>query len=159
MPQSQTHTHHGRSKTLTISGEKKFSEPGKKQLQNAHLHSLASNHCEDSREAKNTKKRKKTQKHKICAEIRCREKRKRRGKIGEAQRFSEGSSASGHPTSLFQISRHPFHLGAGWPEKKSAPSQPLKLPPTLASAPYDSPLSLLTAAMISACNTWFVCAD
>jgi hypothetical protein len=85
MPQSQTHTHHGRSKTLTISGEKKFSEPGKKQLQNAHLQSLAPNHCEDSREAKKPPpKKKKTQKHKICAEIRCREKRKRRGKIGEA---------------------------------------------------------------------------
>jgi hypothetical protein len=27
---ANTHTHHGRSKTLTISGEKKFSKPGKK---------------------------------------------------------------------------------------------------------------------------------
>jgi hypothetical protein len=44
---------------LTISGEKKFSEPGKKQLQNAHLHSLAPNHCEDSREAKKPPPKKK----------------------------------------------------------------------------------------------------
>jgi hypothetical protein len=62
---------------LTISGEKKFSEPGKKQLLNAHLHSLASNHCDNSREAKKTKKKTITQKHKICAEIRYREKSER----------------------------------------------------------------------------------
>jgi len=144
---------------LTISGEKKFSEPGKKQLLNAHLHSLASNHCDNSRETKNQKKNNNTKTQNLCGNSLQRKKRKRRGKIGEAQRLSEGSSASGHPTSLFQISPRPFHLGAGWPEKKSAPSQPLKLSPTLASAPDHSPLSLLTAAMIPACNTWFVFAD
>jgi hypothetical protein len=95
MPQSQTHTHHGRSKTLTISGEKKVLRTGKKQLLNAYLHSLASNHCENSREAK--KKNPPKKKHKLCAEIPCGEKRKRREKIDEVQRFSEGSSAFGSP--------------------------------------------------------------
>jgi hypothetical protein len=90
--------------------KKRFSEPGKKQLLNAHLHSLASNHCEDSREVKNPKKKKKP-KHKNTKSVRkfaAEKKRKRKEKLGEAQGFNEGSSASGHPTSLFQISPHPF---------------------------------------------------
>jgi hypothetical protein len=38
---ANTHTHHGRSKTFTISGEKKFSEPGKKQAATKRASSLS----------------------------------------------------------------------------------------------------------------------
>jgi hypothetical protein len=130
MPQPQTHTHHGRSKTLTISGEKKFSEPGKKQAtKRASSLSGVQPLRGFKRSEKPQKKKTITQKHKICAEIRCREKAKEKGKIGEAQGFSEGSSASGHPTSLFQISPHPFHLGAGRPEKKVGSISTVKTSP------------------------------
>jgi hypothetical protein len=83
-------------------------------------------------EAKNPKKKKKKNKNKktqnLCGNS-LQRKAKEKGKIGEAQGFSEGSSASGHPTSLFRISPHPFHLGAGRPEKKVGSISTVKTSP------------------------------
>jgi hypothetical protein len=94
---ANTHTHHGRSKTLTISGEKKVLRTGKKAATKRASSLSGVQPLRGFKRSEKPKKKTITQKHKICAEIRCREKAKEKGKNRRSAGFQRRLQCFGSP--------------------------------------------------------------